>query len=282
MKGYTSTLNNEAYIDRMINACNRAGIRINLKDPKTIQEKLCWLNIYDVNPLKPLCADKIRVREYCQDRLGQDICIPLIATYEKTQDMDWNSLPDKFVIKCNHGSGMNLIIKDKSVIDFEKVKQVLNTWLATDFTFQNGFESHYHGIERKILIEEYVNDGHEALLDYKFICFNGNPTFMQIFSDRFTDHLSDNYYDMDFNFVDISRNDIRNNPEIIHEKPSSFELMKEYAKKLSEPFKFVRVDFYEINGQPFLGEMTFTPGAMLFKYTNPEHNIMMGDLLKLE
>lgn len=176
---------------------------------------------------------------------------------------------------------MNLIIKDKSVIDFNKVKQVLNMWLATDFTFQNGFESHYHGIERKILVEEYIDDGHSAPLDYKFVCFNGKPTYMQVFSDRFTDHLSGNYYDMDFNFVEISRNDIRNNPNIKHKKPSSFELMREYAEKLSAPFKFVRVDFYEIGGEPYLGEMTFTPGAMMFRYTDPEKDVEMGNLLKL-
>lgn len=279
MKGYG--LINEAYVKRMTDKCASAGVTINLDEPKTIQDKLCWLNIYDINPLKVVCADKVRVRDYCQDVLGKDICIPLIGVYEKSVDIEWDSLPDKFVIKCNHGSGMNLIIKDKSKADFEKVKQVLDRWLSIDFTFQNGFESHYHGIDRRILIEEFIDDGNFSPFDYKFSCFNGKPKLLQIFSGRFTDTFFGNYYDMDFNFLNISRNDIRNNKELVHIRPKSFELMIEYAEKLSKPFKYVRVDFYEIDGKPYLGEMTFTPGAMLFSYLNKEQEIEMGNMLKI-
>lgn len=280
MKGYTSTLNNEAYINRMVDMCEMCGVNINLESPKTIQDKLCWLNIYDVNPLKPICADKIRIREYCMDKIGKDICVPLIATYDKTSDIQWDTLPEKFAIKCNHGSGMNIIVKEKSILDIPNVERALNIWLSTDFTFKNGFESHYHGIERRILVEKYL-DNNGTPDDYKFICFNGKPTFMQILNGRFTNNLSCNYYDMDFNFMDISRNDIRNNPTLKQDKPESFELMKEYATKLSQPFKFVRVDFYEIDGQPYLGELTFTPGAMLFKYVNPEDEIKIGNMLEI-
>ena len=274
-------LNNEAYITRMINKCKSTGVNINLENPRTIQEKLCWLNIYDVNPLKVKCADKILVRDYCKDVIGKDLCVPLIGTYNSSSEIDWETLPNKFVAKCNHGSGMNIIVKDKSQIDFNKAKELLDHWLTVDFTFQNGFESHYHGIERRILIEEFIESENISPYDYKFSCFNGEPKFMQIFSGRFTNALSANYYDMGFNFLNISRNDIRNNKDIIHEKPKSFDLMKEYAKKLSKPFKYVRVDFYEINGEPHLGELTFTPGAMLFSYLDKSQEIMVGDMLSL-
>lgn len=184
-KGYTSTLNNEAYIGRMLKSCKSHGAVINLKNPKTIQDKLCWLNIYDVNPLKSLCADKVRVHEYCKDVLGEDICVPLVGVYDCGDEISLDKLPKRFVAKCNHGSGMNIIVTDKGKVNIGKMRGTLDGWLAVDFTFRNGFESHYHGIERKILIEEYLEcKDPGGIVDYKFYCFNGKPKVVGVFSDR--------------------------------------------------------------------------------------------------
>ena len=269
------------YIDRMLTVCKSQGLNINLDNPQTIQDKLCWLNIYDTNPLKVKCADKIKIHDYCKDVLGEDICVPIIKVYNNVSEINWDELPNQFVMKCNHGSGMNIICTDKSKLNKADAINKLNRWMKDDFAFRNGFEAHYHDIQHKIFVEEYKNDGNKDLIDYKFLCFNGNPIYCQVIGGRNEKSRHLNYYDMDFDFVDISRYDFPNNLKIIDKKPINFEKMKEFSKILSEPFNFVRVDFYEIDGRVFLGELTFTPGAMAFKYKNDDDNIKVGSLLKL-
>ena len=275
------TLDTTKYIDKALNTCKRMGVNIDLKNPKTIQEKLMWLNIYDTDRKKCDCADKIKIHNYCKEKLGEDICVPLIKIYNDPKDINFDELPDKFVLKCNHGSGMNIIVNDKNTLNKTDAINRLNRWLSEDFTFRNGFEAHYHDIERKCFAEQYMNDGHKDLIDYKFLCFNGKPTFLQVIGGRHeaTKHL--NYYDMDFKFCAISRTDFRNNPKIEDKKPINFDKMVEYAKKLSEPFKFVRVDFYEIDGRIYLGELTFTPGALYFRYANRNDETEVGNMLTL-
>ena len=273
---------NSQYEEEMLQFSKKhLGYIPNLLNPLTIQEKLSWLNLYDITQEKVDCADKVKLHEYSKKCLGKDICVPLLGVWNKSSEIDWKALPSKFTLKCNHGSGMNIIVSNKSSVNSSVCMQKLNRWLQDDFSIRNGYEAHYHWIERKIFAEEYLNDGHKDLIDYKFLCFNGKPTYCQIIGGRneSTRHL--NYYDMDFNFVNISRQDFRNNPSIKDEKPRCFEEMKEYAKKLSKPFRFVRVDFYEVNGKVYLGEMTFTPGCCCFSYANKKHNLMMGDKLDL-
>lgn len=141
------------YIPRIIQHLKKMGLSANLDNPKTIQEKLAYLNVYDTNPLKVKCADKVLIHDYCKEVLGTDICIPLIKTYNKTSEIDWNELPDSFVMKCNHGSGMNIIVKDKKSMNINHTVARLDNWMATDFAFQNGVEIHYHDIDRKIFVE---------------------------------------------------------------------------------------------------------------------------------
>lgn len=263
------------YIDRIKSYFNLHGLSCNLDEPKTIQEKLEWLNIYSPNKLKTKCADKILLHDYSVKTLGTDICIPLIKTYNKTSEIEWNDLPNQFVIKCNHGSGMNIIVKDKTSIDVKNVSNKLNRWLNTDFAFQNGVEIHYHDIERKILVEQYMDDGHSTLHDYKFWCFNGEPGLYTINDGN--GHGDIMYYRMDdteYNLYNVKAN-------LNYKKPVNFSQMVEYARLLSKPFKFVRCDFYEINNIVYLGELTFTPGACVFKYKNKKDNYKVGEMLKI-
>jgi hypothetical protein len=146
----------------------------------TIQDKLRWLNIYDADPLKSDCADKLKVKDYAKKISGVDLGVPTIAVWDKAEDIDFDKLPDKFVLKCNHGSGMNIIVRDKSQINESDVRNRLNAWMNDDFAFRNGFESHYHWIERKIFSEEMLGEGLGELIDYKFWCFNGEPKFWTI------------------------------------------------------------------------------------------------------
>ena len=135
MESYS--INTRDYIGKMILFCRSQGVSINLQNPKTIQDKLAWLNIYDINPLKTKCADKIKIHDYCKEIIGEDICIPLLNTYKNASEINWGELPKSFVLKCNHGSGMNIIVKDKDKINKEHIKTKLNSWLSVDFAFQN-------------------------------------------------------------------------------------------------------------------------------------------------
>jgi hypothetical protein len=135
-----------------------------------------WLNIYDADPWKSVCADKVLVKDYAKDVLGEDIGVPTLKVWDKVDDVDFSVLPEQFVIKCNHGSGMNVIVRDKSVTNEQDVKNKLRQWMNVDFAFQNGFESHYHWINRKVFAEEFIEvDGQKDIPDYKFLCFNGRP-----------------------------------------------------------------------------------------------------------
>ena len=253
----------------------------NIDNPKTLSEKLQWLKIYDSTYLKAFCADKITVRDYCKEKLGIDLCIPLLKIYNKPEEIEWNILPNQFVIKCNHGSAMNIIVKDKKTVKKDNINKTLNKWLSIKYG-DLSYELFYNLIKPKIIIEPYLEDKENgALTDYKFLCFNGEPKFVQVINDRNTKKFHLNYYDMNFNFVDISRTDIPNNKNFLDKKPSQFELMKEYATNLCKDFKLVRVDFYEINKKVYLGELTFIPASGKLTYKNPDTNLKFGNMLKL-
>ena len=151
----------------------------------------------------------------------------------------------------------------------------MNRWLKDDFAFRNGFEAHYHDIKHKIFVEEYMNDGHKTLHDYKFWCFNGEPKIWTINDGN--GHGDIMYYKMDGSEINLYGVKHHND----YKKPINFNKMVEYASKLSESFKFVRVDFYEIKNKIYLGEMTFMPGAAKFKYKKKEYDIMVGEMLEL-
>jgi hypothetical protein len=264
------------FVDKALNFGQINAVRYNLDNPTTIQDKLMWLNIYDTDPLKTKCADKILLHEHCKDILGTDLCIPIIAIYNNAGEIKFDELPDSFVIKCNHGSGMNIIVRDKAKIDQVHTRATLNKWLNTNFAFQNGFESHYNDIQRRIFVEQYMTDGHgDSLHDYKFWCFNGEPKIYTINSGN--GHGDIMYYNM--NDEEMNLYGVPHHDE--YKKPRTFDKMVEYARKLSKQFKFVRVDFYEIDGKIYLGELTFTPGACVFKYKNPADNIKIGKMLAL-
>lgn len=189
------------------------GVRCNLDEPETIQEKLMRLNIYDADPLKSDCADKLKVKEYVRNILGVDIGVPTIKVWDNANDIDFSELPERFVLKCNHGSGMNIIVQDKSKLNEDDARQKLNRWMNDDFSMRNGFESHYHWIERKVFVEEFIEvEGQNDIPDYKFLCFNGEPKFMQIMSERNGAGRRCNYYDMNMQKVrNLWRTDFKAN-----------------------------------------------------------------------
>lgn len=269
------------YKNALLKLGARAGFKLNLDNPQTIQDKINWMKLYDSTPLKTRCADKIAVHDYCKEKIGEDLCIPIIKTYDAVSEIEWDKLPKQFVIKCNHGSGMNIIVKDKAKMNKADVINKLNRFMKDDFAFHVGYEMHYHDIPHRILVEKYMEDSSRngSLYDYKFWCFNGEPKFMTV-NDGFG-HGTMDFYDMSYKPISLARADFKPMKEKV-QKPKTFDLMVQYAKKLSEDFSLVRVDFYEINGKLYLGELTFTPGAGFFKFKTKEDDLKYGKMIKLD
>lgn len=237
--------------------------KINLKKPKTFNEKLMYLKLkeYENNELITKCADKYKVREYVKDCGLKDILNDLLGVYNNADEIDFDKLPNQFVLKCNHASGFNIICKDKSKLDIEKTKKTLNKWMKTDY-WKYVAEIQYKNIDKKIICEKYLDSNNgKALKDYKIYCYNGKPDLCLVCVDR--DLGKPKYFYMDKNWrmmkMNLASKNVPNDFKI--PKPKSMEKMYKYAEILSKPFKFVRVDFYDYMDNPIFGELTFTPAG---------------------
>lgn len=263
--------------DKCIKIAAKKGLTLNLDNPKTIQDKINWLKINDNIYSKSLCADKIKLHNFCTDRLGEDICVPILAVYDKPENIDFKTLPDACVFKCNHGYNMNIVcIQKPTALEQKEIIRTLKGWLAKDFGHES-MQLQYSGIERKCYAETFLTDStqKDSLRDYKFWCFNGKPMMYTINDGH--GHGDIIYYDMDHKEMNLYG--LKKVPEF--RKPINFQKMKEYAEKLSAGFYFVRVDFYEVNGKIYLGEMTFTPGNGFFRYKDNETNLKIGRMLDI-
>lgn len=255
------------------------GKKLNLKNPQNLNEKLQWLNLYTYDERKVKCADKYFAREYIIKHGLEEYLPKLIGVYENVDDIDFEKLPEKFALKCTHGAGFNIICKNKSILDIEKSKKDLNKWLHTDFGISAG-EMHYSKMKPRIICEEFL-DGldNEVPIDYKFFCFNGVPRFLEVCTGRFKD-LKFSFYDMDWNFLDYQSDRYKGKVEKI-DKPQSFDKMREIAKALSSDFNFVRVDFFDIKGKAYIGELTFTPHAGRITSMSDEALLKAGKMLTI-
>ena len=244
----------------------------------TIQNKLNYLIVHESPDYKTKLVDKILLHDYSIKKLGKDICVPIIKIYNDAKEIKKKDLPNKFVLKCNHGSGMNIICENKKSFDFEKAKYQLNEWKSINYGLKNN-EFQYLNINRKIFAEKFIKENIE---DYKIYCFHGIPKFIRV-QKHFPGigEKVNNYYDLDWKLTDIETGlaGFIRRPDINFEKPKNFELMLEYSKKLSEDFVFVRVDLYNINGTIYLGEMTFCPSNNGFKLKNIQQSIKLGKLI---
>ncbi len=202
----------------------------------------------------------------------------LIAVYEKVEDIRWNELPNKFAIKCTHGCGYNILTKNKNQLDREDVCCKLNIWLKQKFG-KRCLELHYDKIKPRIIVEEYIENSVGLLpIDYKIYCFNGKPHLVLVCSER-EKELKLDFFDLDWKKLNIGHESNQSNSELA--RPNCLNEMIQHAKKLATPFPFVRVDFYDNDGKPILGEMTFTPAANMANYYNEYGLNYLGGLLKL-
>lgn len=261
--------------------CERTGELLNLDNPQTFNEKIQWLKLYDSTPIKTKLADKYLVRDWIKEKIGEEYLIPLLGVWDNFDDLDFDKLPDKFVLKCNHGSGMNIIVKNKSEFDKDSARKQINKWMNIDLSFY-GFEMHYSDIPRKIIAEKYLETSDNDLQDYKFLCFNGEVKYIWVDKDRYTDHKR-NLYDTNWELQSskISEGRIYKNFSPC-DKPANYDKMFEFAELLSKGFAFVRVDFYEHEGKLYFGEMTFTSANGAHQFDPGEFNLGLGRLIDLE
>lgn len=253
------------------------GKELNLDNPGSFNEKINWMKLYERDLRKTELADKYLVRNYVSEKIGEQYLVPLLGVWDKYDDICFDDLPDKFVLKCNHGCGWNLIVTDKGQFDIEKGKEQINQWLRINYAFIFGFEMHYRGIKPRIIAEEYMENNGGDLYDYKFWCFNGRVEFVMFLSNRKKGLYMDNYstewellpFTYDFPNSGIKR-----------DKPDNLGEMIELAETLAEGFNYVRVDFYRLNdGQVRFGEMTFTPASGVCHWSDDQINVKFGTCL---
>ena len=227
----------------------------NLKNPQTFNEKLQWLKLYDRRPEYSIMVDKYAVKQYIEDMVGPEYVIPLLGVWDNAKDVDFESLPEQFVLKTNHDSKGVVICKDKSKFDVEKTIVFLDKRLKNN-GYWYGREWPYKNVTPKIIAEPFLSEGieSECLTDYKFFCFDGIAKIMYISRDLSKQATTD-FFDMDFNHLDIRMKDAPY--PILPEKPTSFDEMKRVAEILSKGIRHLRVDFYQIEGKPYVGELTF-------------------------
>lgn len=252
--------------------CNR---RLNLNKPKTFTEKIQAYKLWINGKGYERYVDKLRVQSWITSILGEEYVIPVIRIWEKAEDITFDKLPLSFVLKTNHGAGMNLIIHDKSKIEIEKVRKEVRGWLSTNYCVSNGFEYQYRNIEPRIYAETIVKDKDGKLQEYKFLCFNGKPYYCIVDMDRFSDHRR-NVYNMQWELENWTIGNYSQSPNI--DKPASFDKMVEIATILCKDFSMVRVDLYNVDGRIYFSELTLTPGS---GYSLPKPysaDLMLGDL----
>lgn len=256
------------------------GERLNLRHPKSFNEKLQWLKLYDHNPLYTTLVDKYAVKEWVANRIGEQYVIPTFAVYDNAEQIDLSKLPDRFVLKCTHDSGSVVICKDKRTFDFDAAKQILTQGLKDDF-YKKHREWPYKNVPRRIIAEQYMEDSQTSeLRDYKFFCTDGICHALFVATERMkNDEPFFDFYDPDFKHLSIIQGH-PNNPCRIN-KPVSFETMKHLAGVLSQGIPNVRCDFYEVDGKPYFGEMTFYHYSGLVPFNPSEIDFNWGEWIHL-
>lgn len=273
-----SLVSDETYIK--IKWKNWMDYKLNLDNPRTFNEKLQWIKLNDHNPLYTELVDKYRAKQYVTEKVGSEYVIPLLGQWDNVDEIEWEKLPNQFVIKCSHDSGSMVLCKDKSAFDVEAAKKKLRSCLKRNYYWESR-EWPYKNVKPQIFAEAYMEDEHGELRDYKWFCFDGEPKVMFVASDRQKngEETKFDFYDENFNRLPITNG--HPNSSTFIEKPKGFDIMKELASKLSKGLPEVRMDFYDVNGKVYFGEFTFFHWGGLMPFEPREWDLKFGDWIKL-
>lgn len=242
------------------------GKKLNLECPQEFNEKIQWLKLYDNTAIKTVLSDKYLVRDWVKEQIGDKYLIPIYGVWENAAAIDFEKLPKAFVLKANHGSAMNIVVKDKTAINRKKALRACASWLKTPYDL-SGMEQQYYAIPRRIIAEKYIEQTDGDLCDYKIHCFNGHPRIIQVIGNRNLKKHTGNeaFFDTNWNLVNFKHHTYKQY-DIPPKAPKCLDEMLEAAGKLSSSFKYVRVDMYILQDGVKFGEMTFTPAAGIGKW----------------
>lgn len=252
--------------------------KLNLNNPKTFGEKMQYIKLYGNLELNSNFVDKYEVREYIKNAIGEQYLNELLGVYESVEQINFNSLPEKFVLKVTHGSGYNIICNDKKNFDIDEAKNKINEWMKESY-YIKGKEPQYKNIKPRIICEKYLQDESGELRDYKFFCFSGKPRFIQVDSNRFSCHTRD-FYDSYWNKLNLTFKYENSDNKI--EKPDKLDEMLQLCEILSREFPFIRVDFYFVNNNIYFGELTFNPENGYGQFNPLSEDLKIAELIDLE
>jgi len=260
---------------------DRLGKKLNLKNPQTFNEKLQWLKLYDRKPEYTVMVDKYAAKDYVAEKIGEEYIIPTLGVWDRFEDIAFDALPDRFVLKCTHDSGGLVICRDKRTFDTESARKKITRSLKRNY-FWYGREWPYKNIKPRILAEQYLEDSSgQGLRDYKFFCFDGAVHALFVATDRYTEgtEVKFDFFDENFNRLPIRNG--HDNAAVPPECPVCFPQMKRLAAILSEGIPHVRVDFYEVNGKIYFGELTFFHFGGFVRFEPEEWDEILGSWIEL-
>ncbi len=277
--GFYNKMPDEAYLKSKYFA--KINRKLNIEAPKSFNEKLQWLKLFDRRPEYTVMADKVLVKEYVAGLIGEEHIIPTLGVWNDPDEINFDDLPDKFVLKCNHNSGLGMCIcKDKSKLDVKKVKKALSKGLKQDY-FLLHREWPYKDIPRKIIAEQFLESDEGGLTDYKIHCFNGVPRFILVCKDRFSDSgLTEDFYTTEWDRMELKRPKIKN-ASVPAPKPDKLDEMIRLAETLSMNTPFLRVDFYFVESKIYFSELTFYPASGFEGFNPPEWDDKFGEWLPI-
>ena len=279
-RGLLNWMSDEAYLKLAFRM--NMNQKLDLKNPKTFNEKLQWLKLYDRKPEYTRMVDKYEAKQYVAERIGEEYIVPTLGVWDRFDDIDFDSLPDQFVLKTTHDSGGLVICRDKSKLDVATVKKTLERCLKRNYYYASR-EWPYKNVKPRILAEAYMEDPQQpnGLRDYKFFCFSGEPRFLYI-SEGLEDHstASISFLEMDWRFAPFRRSDYKPFSRL-PEKPQHYDEMVQLARKLAGDMAFVRVDLYEISGRIYFSEITFSPCSGMVPFEPKEWDEKLGSWIRL-
>lgn len=277
--GIWNRIDDKKFIERKYRACMEQDLTV--ENVKTFNEKLQWLKLYDRKKAYTVMVDKYRVRDYVAEKIGENYLIPLLGVWDSPEEIDFKGLPNQFVIKCNHNSGLGMCIcTDKLKLDLRKVRRGLAKGLKQDY-YLTGREWPYKDVPRKIIAEKFLQSDEGGLTDYKVHCFNGKPKFVLVCRDRFVESgLTEDFYTIEWEHMEIKRPKVANAATAIP-KPKKLNEMLRLAEDLSKDIPFLRVDFYIVDEKIYFSELTFFPASGFEKFEPEIWNKKFGAWLQL-
>lgn len=281
-RGFLNWIPDEIYLKHLFKA--RLGYNLNLHNPKTFNEKLQWLKLYDRKPEYTTMVDKYAVKKYVADKIGEQYIIPTLGVWDNPDEIDFDKLPDQFVLKCNHNSGLGMCIcRDKSKLNINKVKSELRKGLKQNY-YLTGREWPYKDVPRKIIAEKYMEEKNKIVPeDYKIYCMNGEPKYIVVFHNRFnaSEKLSETVYDTNWMPQHISLDEHFAISDEVTEKPVWLDEILEITRKLCKDMIQVRIDFYVIENRIYFGEITLHTASGMAKMIPKELDAKLGEMVEI-